>query len=106
MSKDLKSMLSKVAEEDNKREEKEIAQGMQRYKALLLKISKEKTLDVTITVEGTPKEDISKNQQDLSILQRANLVKEQTKYTHHNVYRQYELTQKGTELVEKLSKEE
>jgi hypothetical protein len=105
MSKDLKSMLNKVAEEDNKREEKELEQGIQRYKSLLLKIAQNKTLDLIISFEGTQRGDLTQNEQDLSMLQRANLVKEQTKYTHRNVYRQYELTKKGTELVEKLSKE-
>jgi hypothetical protein len=105
MSKELKSMLSKVAEEDNKREEKELEQGIQRYKAFLLKIAQDKTLDLIISFEGTQQADLSKNEQDLSMLQRANLVKEQTKFTHRNTYRQYELTKKGAELAEKLSKE-
>jgi hypothetical protein len=105
MSKELKSMLNKVAEEDNKREEKELEQGIHRYKALILKIAKDKTLDVIISFEGTQQADLSKNEQDLSMLQRANLVKEQTKFTHRNAYRQYELTKKGLELAEKLSKE-
>jgi len=39
------------------------------------------------------------------VLERAHLVKGQTKETNHNVYRQYELTKKGAELVERLSKE-
>jgi DNA-binding PadR family transcriptional regulator len=42
---------------------------------------------------------------DLDVLERAHLVKGQTKETNHNVYRQYELTTEGAELVEKLSKE-
>jgi hypothetical protein len=105
MSKELKSMLNKVAEEDNKREEKELEEGIQRYKALILKIAKDKTLDLVISFEGTQQADLSKNEQDLSMLQRANLLKEQTKFAHRNVYRQYELTKKGAELAEKISKE-
>jgi hypothetical protein len=105
MSKELKSMLNKVVEEDNKREEAELEQGMQRYTSLLLKIAKMKTFDLVISFEGTRQEDLNKNEADLSMLLRANLVREQTKYTHRNVYRRYELTQKGAELAEKLSKE-
>jgi len=41
----------------------------------------------------------------LNVLERAHLVKGQTKETGRNVYRQYELTKEGAELVKKLSKE-
>ena len=105
MSSDLKAMLSKVAVEDNTRKEIEFKEGMNRYKSLLLRIAKEKKLDITTRVEGTAVVDLNKNEQDLNVLERAHLVEGQTKYTHRNVYRQYELTTKGAELVEKLSKE-
>jgi hypothetical protein len=42
---------------------------------------------------------------DLEVLERAHLLKGQTKETNHNVYRQYELTAEGAELIKKLSKE-
>jgi hypothetical protein len=42
---------------------------------------------------------------DLDVLERAHLVKGKTKETNHNVYRQYEITAKGAELIEKISKE-
>lgn len=105
MSLELKAMLSKVAEDDNKREEIEFEEGIERYKFLLLRIAKEKKLDVATIIEGTDAVDLNKNVQDLNVLEKAHLVEGKTKYTHRNVYRQYELTLEGAELAEKLSRE-
>ncbi len=105
MSSELKIMLSKVAAEDNEREEADFEEGMDRYKSFLIKLAKDKTLDIIFSVEGTEQPDVNKNRRDLDVLEKAHLVKGQTKYTHRNEYRQYELTTKGVELVEKLSKE-
>jgi len=105
MSSELKIMLSKVAAEDNERKEADFEEGIDRYKSLLIKLAKDKTLDIIFSIEGTEQPDVNKNRRDLDVLERAHLVKGQTKYTHRNEYRQYELTTKGVELVEKLSKE-
>jgi hypothetical protein len=105
MSSELKTMLNKVAVEDSKLEETEFEEGINHYKAILLKVAKEKKLDIIISFEGTQQRDLNKNERVLDVLERALLVKGETKYTHRNVYRQYELTTKGAELVEKLSKE-
>jgi len=105
MSSELKKILSKGAEEDSKRKEKELAEGINRYKSLLLKIAEEKKLDLTVSVEGAKQRDLSKNAEDLNVLESAQLVEGQTKFTHRNEYRQYVLTPKGAELAEKLSKE-
>ena len=56
-------------------------------------------------VQGTETIEFKKDEEALNLLERAHLVEGITKYTHRNVYRQYELTSKGTELVEKLTKE-
>jgi hypothetical protein len=105
MSSELKTMLNKVAAEDNKRNETEFKEGIDRYKSLLLKLAKEKTIDIIYSVEGTDQLDLNKNKRDFDVLERAHLVKGATKFTHRNQYRQYELTTKGVELVEKLSQE-
>jgi hypothetical protein len=105
MSSELKIILEKVALEDNKQKESDFEEGIDRYKSLLIKLAKEKSLDVILSIEGSPQPDLNKNRQDLDLLERALLVEGQTKYTHHNEYRQYKLTPKGTELAEKLIKE-
>ena len=105
MSSELKIMLSKVAAEDNERKEIEFEEGINRYKSLLLRVAKVKPFDILVSSEGTEQGDMKQTVLYLNVLERAHLVKGHTKETHHNVYRQYELTTEGTELVEKLSKE-
>ena len=105
MSTELKIMLSKVAIEDNIRKEIEFEEGINRYKSLLLRVAKVQPFDVLVSSEGTEQGNLHQNKVDLNVLERAHLVKGHTKETNHNVYRQYELTTEGVDLVEKLSKE-
>ena len=48
-----------------------------------------------VSSEGTQQGDMKQTVVDLDVLERAHLLKEQTKETNHNVYRQYELTAEG-----------
>ena len=105
MSLELKRLLSTVAVEDNTRKEIEFEEGINRYKSLLLRVAKVKPFDIMVSFEGTEQGDMKQTVLDLDVLERARLVKGQTKYTHRNEYRQYELTLEGAELVEKFSKE-
>ena len=100
MSSELKIILSKVAEK------KALEQAFQRYKALLLKIAGFKGIDILISFEGTKQADSKEEQADLCILEKASLIKGNTKNTNHNTYRQYKLTKMGAELAEKISKED
>ena len=105
MSSELKSLLSTVAVEDNARKEIEFEEGINRYKSLLLRVAKVQPFDILVSSEGTEQGNFHQNVAALGVLERAHLVKGQTKETNHNVYRQYKLTTEGAELVEKLSKE-
>jgi len=105
MSLELKSLLRTVAVEDNTRKEIEFEEGINRYKSLLIRVEKVQPFDILVSSEGTQPGNLHQNVIDLDVLERAHLVKGQTKETNHNVYRQYELTVEGAELVEKLSKE-
>ena len=105
MSSELKSLLSTVAMEDNERKEMEFVEGINRYKSLLLRVAKVQPFDILVSSEGTQPGNLHQNVVDLNVLERAHLVKGQTKETGRNVYRQYELTKEGAELVKKLSKE-
>jgi hypothetical protein len=100
MSSELKIILNKVAKENA------VEKAFQRYKALLLKIAGFKGTDILISFEGTQQTDSKEEQADLCILEKASLIKGNTKNANHNTYRQYELTKKGAELAEKLSKED
>lgn len=105
MSSELKMILIKVAQADKELKEIDFEEGLNRYKSHLLKLAKDKTLDVIYTIEGSDQNDSNKDKGDLELLERAHLVKGETKYTHRNEYRQYMLTTEGAELAEKLSKE-
>jgi len=100
MSSELKIILNKVAEKNT------LEQSFQRYKTLLLKTYGFKGTDILISFEGTKQADSKEEQADLCMLEKASLIKGNTKNTNHNIYRRYELTKKGAELAEKLSKED
>ena len=100
MSSELKTILYRIAEE------KSVEQAFHRYKALLLRIAGFKGTGILITFEGTKQADSKEEQADLCMLEKASLIRGNTKNTNHNTYRQYELTEKGAELAEKLSKED
>ena len=106
MSLDLKEILSGVVEEDHKRMEMELEQGLERFKSLLFEIEKAKKWDLAIWVEGE-KNDVGlrKYEKDLNLLERGNLIKGEMKFTEHNTFREYQLTVKGLELIKKLSDE-
>ena len=105
MSSELKARLSKVVDEGYQHEKTVIEQSLPQYKTFLLKIANQKKLDVLIWMEGTDQKNLNESEKDLNILERANLIIGETKYTHRNVYRQYELTKIGAEIAEKLAKE-
>ena len=111
MSSLLKEMLEKVAEEDYQKEKDEMQQRAQErlpeFKSLILAIKKQKTYDLLVLVEGCPPdgEDITKVEKDLNMLERANLIKGEMRFTERDAYRSYVLTKKGDELAEQLLKE-
>ena len=105
MSSELKMILSTVALKESELRGIDFDKGMDRYKSILKKLAKDKKTDVLYLVEGAEVPDLDMTREDLEVLEKANLVKGQTKYTHHNEYRQYELTEEGAKLAEKLSNE-
>jgi hypothetical protein len=106
MSSDLAQILRRVVEEDYESEREGIEGRLDRYKALILEIARVKRFNIAIWVEGSDTR-FQKDERDLSLLERANLVKGQMNYTRdsHNAYREYELTEKGAELATKLLNE-
>jgi hypothetical protein len=105
VSSELRANLKKVVEEDYESDERQIEEDVERFKSLLTKIAKAGKWDLTVWLEGTEFKDLKKYEHDLSLLERANLIKGQMKYTERNAYREYRPTKKGTELAKKLSNE-
>ena len=103
-------MLEKVAQEDFQKEKEEIEQrarkGLPKFRSLILSIKKQGNYDFVLSVEGSSPEDAREIEKDLNMLERANLIKGEMKFTHRNTYRSYVLTKKGDDLAEKLMKEE
>jgi hypothetical protein len=86
MSSELRIFLKKVAKENYKQAESVIEQTFQRYKSLLLKIAGFKRTDVLISFEGTKQADSKEVQPDLGMLEKASLIKGNTKNTNHSTY--------------------
>jgi hypothetical protein len=105
MSSNLKTILEKVIEEDYKRKEIEIEKRVKNFKTLLYEIAEAKRWDLAIWVEGSKVENVEKYEKELNLLERGNLIKGKMKFTERNAYREYQMTRKGSELVEKLQKE-
>ena len=80
-------------------------EGIKTVTNLLLRVAKVQPFNILVSSEGTQLGNLHQGVIDLGVLERAHLVKGQTKEANHNVYRQYELTVEGAELVEELSKE-
>ena len=104
-SSNLKTILDKVLEEDYQRKELEVEKRLEQFKFLLREIARAKKWDLAIWVEGSKVKGVEKYEKDLNLLERSNLVKGKMKFTERNAYREYQLTKKGSELLEKLQKE-
>jgi len=101
---DLRHILRTVAKEDYENEDEAIEHGLERYKSLILEVARVKRFDLAVWVEGSDT-GFQKDLRDLTFLERANLVKGEMNYTHHNAYREYRLTEEGTELATRLLNE-
>jgi hypothetical protein len=104
MSVEFKTILLKLAKEDYKNAISKIEKGVGHYKSLILAIEKSGKWDLPVWIEGSDagsEEDFN----DLQMLERSNLIKGNIKYTHHNLYREYELTERGIEVAKKLLSE-
>ncbi len=98
-------MLAAAANDECKESLSLLEADLPHVKSLLLEIAKAGKYDFPLSVEGNKPTETNRDEKNLSLLERADLAKGETKYTHRNVYRQYVLTQRGTELVAKLKSE-
>jgi hypothetical protein len=102
MASDLKMILDNVAAEDYEHEKLDIATNLPLFQSLLVKISKAKRWDLALWVEGSKVTAAETYETALNLLEHGHLVTGQMKYTEHNAYREYQLTEKGADLVKKL----
>ena len=105
----LKEYLCKVAEEDFEKERektmKHVNETLSKFKTLILTIRKAQRYDLVILAEGSPPEGVAETEKEFNMLERANLVKSELKFTSRDTYRRYVLTKKGDDLAERLIQE-
>jgi len=100
VSSELKSILVETIKEEYQNKRIDIEKRLDMYAALLLKIAEHKKYDISIWVVGDETHWCTEN--DLTLLEKANLIQGKMKYTEHNAYYEYILTKKGTKIVSTL----
>ena len=98
-----KILLEKVEEEYQKRR-KRIVEHSEKLKSHLIRIAKAGRWTLTTSVMGTeihhPEEE-----KDLDLLEKCGLIKSKVKYTKHNSYREYSITENGQAIIRNALKE-
>ncbi len=104
MASDLTELMLKRIKEDTiqrlQEECREIVQRSEHLKSYLINIAKFGRWSLPITIRGM---DIRhpEHEKNLELLERCGLIKSRIKYTEHNTYREYSLTEEGAELIQK-----
>lgn len=101
---DLNKILLEKVEEEVQEKRKEFVKRSERLKSLLIRIAKARRWTITTNMMGT---DINHPEQerDLDLLEECGLIKSKVKYTKHNSYREYSITEKGQAIVRRTPKE-
>ena len=98
MTSKLKTVLLQRMEEDFQAECQVIIQRLDHYKTLLKKIANAGRFSLPVTVRGT---DVHhpEYEKDLGLFERCGVVQSRIKFTKHNAYREYALTERGQALI-------
>ncbi|MCL6579647.1 MAG: hypothetical protein K6T73_09745 [Candidatus Bathyarchaeota archaeon] len=104
MAPDLTEVMLKRIEENTRQriqeECKEIVQRSENLKSYLINIAKIGKWSLPLTIRGMEIRH-PEHEKNLDLLERCGLIKSRIKYTEHNTYREYLLTEEGTELIQK-----
>jgi len=104
MAPDLTEIMTKKIEEDaqtrTQQECREIVQRSENLKNYLVTIARAGRWSLPLTIRGM---EIShpEHQKNLELLERCGLVESRIRYTEHNTYREYTVTEQGASLVRK-----
>jgi len=98
MTQKLKTALLQQVEEDFQAECQIIIQRLDHYKTLLNTIAKMGKFSLPVTVRGT---DVRhpEYERDLNLLEKCGVIKSGVRFTKHNAYREYVLTERGQALI-------
>jgi microsomal dipeptidase-like Zn-dependent dipeptidase len=80
-----------------------IGENISTYAETLLKVSERESRSVMMSFQGTDTTDPALK--DLDLLEKAGALKSEMKFTEHNIYRIFTLSERGKALVNKLEKE-
>lgn len=101
MSAELKKALLDQAERDYERERREIMERLAAYQELLARMAAMGGYTLPLWAEGGDA-GFDAELRDLSLLERAGLIKGAYGFTEHNMFRKYSLTERGKEIARKL----
>lgn len=101
---DFNKILLEKVEEDFQREQKDVVERLEELKSLLIKIAKAGRWDLTTNVMGMETHH-PMQEKDLDLLERCGLIESKIKYTKHNAYREYSVTEKGQAIARSLQNE-
>lgn len=102
MPSELREILIKSKEEEFRLECQEIVERVDHIRSLLIKIANNGNLQLPLTIRGTEVR-FPEYEKDLNLLERCGLVRSRVRYTEHNSYRVYEISEDGASLVKNLS---
>lgn len=85
-------------EEDFQKERKKVVERSEELKSLLIRIAKARRWTLTMSVMGMETHH-PQQEKDLDLLERCGLIESKVKYSKHNEYREYSVTEKGQAIV-------
>jgi len=98
---DFNKILLEKVEEDFQKERKEVVERLEELKSLLIMIAKVGRWSLALSVMGMETHHLEQ-EKDLDLLERCGLIESKVKYTKHNEYREYSVTEKGQAIVKQF----
>jgi len=95
---ELNKILLQRINEDFQEEKKKVVEHLEELKSLLIRIAEAGRWTLTTTAMGMETHH-PEQERYLDLLERCGLVESKVRYTKHNEYREYSVTEKGQALV-------
>ncbi len=99
MENDLKGILAKHVEDEYKQQTWLIEKEIDAFKSLITEIHDAKELNIAFRVEGVETSEFKEHKRHLDLLEKAGLVKGETRFTHRNEFKRYVLTPNGEQIA-------
>lgn len=96
-----KTMLKKI-DEDFRKERKQVVERSEDLKSLLIRIAKSGRWSLPTIVRGMETHH-PELERDLNLLERCGLISGKVKYTKHNAYQEYVVTEEGKAMIRQFT---